>query len=106
MTQTYETDPKGVIQRIRKSLRRWWAAQRLSTELSDLPDEELNRLLADAGLGRGDLFSAKPGTPRERRRMASTSAFRRRPAGSHATLLGRPQGRRAGLHPLHTEETL
>ncbi len=70
MTQTYETDPKGVIQRIRKSLRRWWAAQRLSTELAYLPDEELNRLLADAGLGRGDLFSAKPGPPRERRRMA------------------------------------
>ncbi len=70
MTQTYETDPKGVIQRIRKSLRRWWAAQRLSTELVYLPDEELNRLLADAGLARGDLFSGRPNNPRDRRRMA------------------------------------
>ena len=73
-TGHHETGHKGAIGRVRRSLRRWWAAQRLSTELACLSDRELNRLLAEVGLGRGDLFSGKLDAPRDRRRMGKMLA--------------------------------
>ena len=63
MTKTHETGHKSVIGRIGTSFRRWWAKQRLCTELASLTDEELNHLLADVGLGRADLFSGRLSPP-------------------------------------------
>lgn len=65
---------KRRLRRVKATLRRSRARQRLSRDLAGLTNKDLTDLLARAGLRRSDLFTGFEGNPRHRGRMGQIMA--------------------------------